>query len=66
LKIRALVAQFRLHLSALLLLLVAAITGFFAWLAALLMAADFAWLGFTLASATRLYRNTAVRIALTL
>jgi len=58
--------QFRLHLSALLLLLVAAITDIFVWLAALVLAADFAWLGFTLASATRLYRNTSVRIALTL
>jgi len=58
--------QFRLHLTALLALLAAAMTGFFAGAAALLMAADFAWLGFTLASATRLYRNTAVRIATTL
>ena len=39
------------------------IMGIFAAAAALLMAADFAWLGFTLASATRLYRNTAMRIA---
>jgi hypothetical protein len=53
-------------LSALLLLLIAAITGIFVWLAALVLAADFAWLGFTLASATRLYRHTAARIALTL
>jgi len=53
--------QFRLHLSALLGLLVVAITGVFAELAALLLAADFAWLGFTLASATLLYRKTAVR-----
>ena len=58
--------QFRLHLSALLLLLAGAITGIFAGPAALLMAADFAWLGFTLASATRLYRHTAARIALAL
>ena len=58
--------QFRLHLSALLALMAAAITGFFAGVAALLMAADFAWLGFTLASATQLYRNTALRIAATL
>jgi hypothetical protein len=57
--------QFRLHLSALLVLLAAAMTGIFAGAAALLLAADFAWLGFTLASATRLYRNTAVRIATT-
>jgi len=56
--------QYRLHLSALLLLLTAAIAGIFAGAAALLMAADFAWLGFTLASATRLYRNTAVRISI--
>jgi hypothetical protein len=53
-------------LSALLLLLVAAITGHFTGPAALLMAADFAWLGLTLASATRLYRDTAARIALAL
>jgi hypothetical protein len=58
--------QFRLHFPAMLLLLAAAITGHFTGLAALLMAADFAWLGFTLASATRLYRHTAARIALTL
>ena len=58
--------QFRLHLSALLALMAAAITGFFTGVAALLMAADFAWLGFTLASATQLYRNTALRIAATL
>ena len=58
--------QFRLHLSALLALMAAAITGFFAGVAALLMAADFAWLGFTLASATQLYRNTALRIVATL
>jgi hypothetical protein len=58
--------QFRLHLSALLLLLAVALTGIFTGLAALLLAADFAWLGITLASATRLYRNTAVRIALAL
>ena len=44
-----------------LVLLLAAATGILA--AALLLAADFAWLGFTLASATVLYRNTAVRIA---
>ena len=55
--------QFRLHLSALLLLLTATMTGIFAPAAALLMAADFAWLGFTLASATRLYRTTAARVA---
>jgi len=41
-------------------------TGMFTGVAALLLAADFTWLGFTLASATRLYRNTAVRIATTL
>jgi len=58
--------QFRLHLTALLALLAAAMTGFFAEAAALLMAADFAWLGFTMASATRLYRKTAVRIVKTL
>jgi len=58
--------QFRIHLSALLVLLATVISGIFAEAAALLMAADFAWLGFTLASATRLYRNTAVRIATTL
>jgi hypothetical protein len=58
--------QFRLHLSALLVLLAAAMTSIFTVAAALLMAADFAWLGFTLASATRLYRNTTARIAMTL
>ena len=59
-------ALFLLALGSLLLLLAAAITGIFAGPAALLMAADFAWLGFTLASATRLYRHTAARIALAL
>ncbi|HDY82674.1 MAG TPA: hypothetical protein ENH48_06930 [Halieaceae bacterium] len=58
--------QFRLHWSVLLVLLAAAITGFFTEFAALLLAADFAWLGFTLASATRLYHSTATRIALSL
>ena len=58
--------QFRLHFSALLALLTAALTGMFAGVAALLLAADFTWLGFTLASATWLYRNTAVRITTTL
>jgi hypothetical protein len=29
----------------------------------MLMAIDFTWLGFTLASATHLYRRTALRIA---
>jgi hypothetical protein len=58
--------QYRLHLSALLLLLTVALTDIFAGLAALLLAADFAWLGLTLASATRLYHNTAVRIAVAL
>ncbi|RLA49299.1 MAG: hypothetical protein DRR04_06640 [Gammaproteobacteria bacterium] len=57
--------QFRIHLSALLVLLAVLITGGFVGPAALLLVADFAWLGYTLASATRLYRNTAVRIALT-
>jgi hypothetical protein len=55
--------QFRIHLSALLALLAAAMTGMFSGAAALLLAVDFAWLGFTLASATRLYRKTAVRIS---
>jgi hypothetical protein len=56
--------QFRLHVAALLLLLLAVTTGIFAELAAILMAADFAWLGVTLIGAGRLYRKTAVRIAL--
>jgi len=55
--------QFRIHLSALLALLAAAMTGMFTGAVALLLAVDFAWLGFTLVSATRLYRNTAMRIS---
>jgi hypothetical protein len=55
--------QFRLHVAALLLLLLTTVTDFFAELAAILMAADFAWLGFTLSSSVCLYRKTAARIS---
>jgi hypothetical protein len=55
--------QFRLHVVALLLLLLTTINNHFAELAALLMAADFGWLGFTLTRAVVLYRRTVVRIS---
>ena len=57
--------QYRLHLAALLGLLLATTDGVFVKPAALLMAVDFAWLGYTLTSATGLYRATVNRIALT-
>ena len=53
--------QFRLHGVALLLLLLTTTTGYFAGPAAILMVADFAWLGVTLARAVGLYRRTALR-----
>jgi hypothetical protein len=54
--------QFRIHLAALMMVLVAAMAGAMAELAAVLMAVDFGWLGFTLASATQLYIKTSARI----
>ena len=56
--------QFRLHLAALLSLLVAAITGQLLELCGLLLLLDFSWLGITLARASRLYLATAKRVAL--
>ncbi len=56
--------QFRLHLAALLSLLVAAITGQLVELSGLLLIVDFSWLGLTLARASRLYLATAKRVAL--
>ncbi len=54
--------QFRIHLAALMMVLVTAMAGAMAELAAVLMAVDFGWLGFTLASATQLYIKTSARI----
>lgn len=54
--------QFRWHVAALVMLLVAATTGEGTALAGLLMALDFAWLGVTLTRAAWLYRKTALRI----
>ncbi len=54
--------QLRLHVAALLVLMQSAVTGTFVWVAALLMAADFAWLGITLIKASWLYRETVLRI----
>ncbi|MBE9538872.1 MAG: hypothetical protein IMF06_07305 [Proteobacteria bacterium] len=56
--------QFRLHLAALLLLLVATVTGQLVELCGLLLIVDFSWLGLTLARASRLYLSTAKRVAL--
>jgi len=55
--------QFRLHAAALLALLLTTTTSSFATPAAIVMAVDFTWLGFTLTSAACLYRKTALRIA---
>jgi len=55
--------QFRLHAAALILLLLATAHGFFARPAALVMAADFAWLGYTLSRAAWLYHRCVLRIA---
>jgi hypothetical protein len=55
--------QFRLHVAALLALLLTTVSGSFAAFAAMLMAIDFAWLGLTLSGAVYLYRLTALRIS---
>jgi hypothetical protein len=55
--------QFRIHVTALLALLLAMAVGDFAGLAALVVAADFLWLGYTLSSATWLYHRTNTRVA---
>jgi len=55
--------QFRLHLAALLLLLVAVFSTTLTEVAALLLLADFGWLAITLARAILLYLKTAKRIA---
>jgi hypothetical protein len=55
--------QLRLHIAALLVLIMTAITGTLVWLAAIVMAADFAWLGITLGKAVWIYRATALRIS---
>ncbi|MBT4518891.1 MAG: hypothetical protein HOC23_02705 [Halieaceae bacterium] len=56
--------QFRIHLAALLMVLATAMIGAMVEVAAILMAVDFGWLGFTLASATHLYIKTSARIEL--
>jgi hypothetical protein len=54
--------QYRLHLAALLALLVTSATGFLAPLSAILMGADFLCLGITLSGAMGLYHSTMRRI----
>lgn len=56
--------QFRLHFAALLILVMATLTGSGARLAALALMADFAWLAWTLFSAARIYYRTAVRVSI--